>query len=223
MKRHARRASASPSAARGRRSGAPSPGRSRGSAPAPPRPAGAAAPARRTPRLPAGRPASGSPAATRPRSRSPRRRARPDPAPGGRGCRPRSAGSPGGPPGGCGTAGRSRPSRAATASVAQEIGEQPVGLLGVVVERVRHDAVLRLPVGPRAASRTAPGLQAMTRRAASKIWREQRRFRSRTTGGDLEIGPEALEDLGVGAGPGEDGLLVVAHHENSGGAPSRAR
>ena len=30
---------------------------------------------------------------------------------------------------------------------------------------------------------------------------------------DAEVGPEAFQDRGVGAGPGEDGLLVVAHGE----------
>ena len=97
--------------------------------------------------------------------------------------------------------------------VAQEIGEQPVRFLSVVVEGVRPDAVLRLAIGlellleQRGVLRDEPAchLEDLPRAAAVPV--EHDRF------GDVEVGAEAVEDGGVGAGPGEDGLLVVADRE----------
>ena len=97
--------------------------------------------------------------------------------------------------------------------VAQQIGEEPARLLQIVIERVRLHAVLRLAVGlelfleqdrvpldePAGHLEDLPG--------AAVIPVENDRV------GDVEVAAEALEDVGVGSGPGEDGLLVVAHRE----------
>jgi hypothetical protein len=78
---------------------------------------------------------------------------------------------------------------------------------------VRHDAVLRVAVGlePFVEQRRVAGDQAarhfedLPGAAAVPIQHHG--------DPDLEVGPEALEDGGVGAGPAEDRLLVVAHGE----------
>ena len=66
--------------------------------------------------------------------------------------------------------------------VAQEVGQQPVGLGSTRPRRRVRRRSAPTRGRPRAASRTAPGLRVTRRRAASKICREQRRFRSRMIG-----------------------------------------
>ena len=104
------------------------------------------------------------------------------------------------------------PLQAGDLPVAPEVLQQPDRLPRFVGEGVGSDAVLRLPVGldllveqPRiAGDDLARGLEDLPGAAPVLVEHDL---------ADREVVAEALEDAGVGAGPGVDGLLVVAHGE----------
>ena len=126
--------------------------------------------------------------------------------------------------GGTDRARRSRPSRVPRPP--DRAAGRPPATRPRTLRRRRRCAATQCSDSRSASSRfsNSPGLRVTSRRAVSKICREQRRFRSSTIGlAMLEVVPEALQDGGVGAGPGEDGLLVVAHGEAVAVSARRAR
>jgi hypothetical protein len=98
-------------------------------------------------------------------------------------------------------------------AVGGQIGHQPARLLPLVLEAVRGHAMLRVAVGlellfeERRVARDEPprGLEDLAGAAPVPVQHHGV--------GDLEVGAEAIQNGGVGAGPGKDRLLVVAHGE----------
>ena len=97
--------------------------------------------------------------------------------------------------------------------IAQQVAHHPFGLAGLVRERVGRHAVLRF----------AGGLEPLVEQAAVVGHQPPRRLEDLARAApvqveddrvaDPEVVAEPAEDGGIGAGPGEDRLLVVAHGE----------
>ncbi len=97
--------------------------------------------------------------------------------------------------------------------VAEQILQQPVRLGGLVGEHVHGDAMLGVAIGLEPLLEQAGivgdqlpgGVEDLPGAAAIQVQNDRRV--------DAEVGPEALQDRGIGTGPGEDRLFVVTHGE----------